>query len=379
VRYPALVSILGGGQLARMSASAAARLGIEVAILEREPDSPAARVAVRSLVGDFDDQGKLLELARDALAVTLENEFVDVPSLHWLQAQEVPVFPTAETLSRVQDKLEQKRFLQESGIPMPQFIDVHSRESIIRAAKDWGWPLLLKLRRNSYDGYGNATLHGPEDMEAALNRLRWPEQPLLAEAWVPFARELAVIVARGRDGRSAVYPVVETVQQNHICHLVRAPASIAPSVVEQSTQIALQAVDAIEGIGIFAIELFETPQGRVLYNEIAPRPHNSGHYTIEGCITSQFENHLRAILGLPLGSTQMMAPAAVMVNLLGSRHGPAAVEGLAEALEVTGASVHIYGKLVSRPGRKMGHVTVLGTTITDAEDRALAAAKALAI
>jgi 5-(carboxyamino)imidazole ribonucleotide synthase len=379
VRYPALVSILGGGQLARMSAAAAARLGIEVAILERDPDSPAARVALRSLVGDFNDRRKLLELATDALAVTLENEFVDVPSLHWLQAQGVLVFPTAQTLSRVQDKLEQKRFLQESYIPMPQFIDVQSREDITRAAENWGWPLLLKLRRNSYDGYGNATLHGPEDIAAALSRLCWPEQPLLAEAWVPFARELAVIVARGRDGRAAVYPVVETVQRNHICHLVRAPASVPPSIVERATQIALQAVEAIEGVGIFAIELFETPQGRVLYNEIAPRPHNSGHYTIEGCITSQFENHLRAILGLPLGSTQMTAPAAVMVNLLGSRDGPAIVDGLAEALDITGASVHIYGKLISRPGRKMGHVTVLGDSITDAEERALAAAKALTI
>jgi 5-(carboxyamino)imidazole ribonucleotide synthase len=172
---------------------------------------------------------------------------------------------------------------------------------------------------------------------------------------------------------------VETVQRNHICHLVRAPASVPPPVVEQATQIALQAVEAIDGVGIFATELFETPQGRVLYNEIAPRPHNSGHYTIEGCITSQFENHLRAILGLPLGSTQMTAPAAVMVNLLGSRHGPAIVEGLAEALDITGASVHIYGKLVSRPGRKMGHVTVLGAAVTDAEERALAAAQALTI
>jgi 5-(carboxyamino)imidazole ribonucleotide synthase len=320
-----------------------------------------------------------LELARDALAVTLENEFVDVPSLHWLQAQGVPVFPTAETLSRVQDKLEQKRFLQESHIPMPRFLDVQSRQDIMTAAEDWGWPLLLKLRRNSYDGYGNATLHGPEDIAAALSRLRWPEQPLLAEAWVPFDRELAVMVARGQDGQAAVYPVVETVQLNHICHMVRAPALIPPPVVQQATQIALQAVEAIEGVGIFAIELFETPQRRVLYNEIAPRPHNSGHYTIEGSITSQFENHLRAILGLPLGSTQMTAPAAVMVNILGSRQGPATVDGLPEALAIAGASVHIYGKLVSRPGRKMGHVTVLGESIADAEERALAAAKALTI
>jgi 5-(carboxyamino)imidazole ribonucleotide synthase len=379
MRYPALVSILGGGQLARMSAVAAARLGLEVAILERETDSPAARMAVRTLVGDFDDRAKLQELAKDALAVTLENEFVDVPSLHWLAAQGVPVFPTAETLSLVQDKLEQKRFLQDSHIPMPEFADVRALEDITRAAQTWGWPLLLKLRRNSYDGYGNATLHAPEDIQAAFSRLRWPVQALLIEAWVPFVRELAVMVARGRDGRSAIYPVVETLQQNHICHVVRAPAEVPASIAEQATHIALRAVEAIDGVGIFGIELFETPEGQVLFNEIAPRPHNSGHYTIEGCMTSQFENHLRAILGLPLGSTQMTAPAAVMVNLMGSRSGPANVEGLAQALAITGASVHIYGKLVSRPGRKMGHVTVVGSSMIDAEERALAAAKALTI
>ncbi|MGO8949443.1 MAG: 5-(carboxyamino)imidazole ribonucleotide synthase [Ktedonobacterales bacterium] len=379
MRYPALISILGGGQLARMSAEAAARLGIEVAILEREPDSPAARIAARSLVGNFGDREQLQELARGALAVTLENEFVDTPALHWLALQGVSIFPTAETLSLVQDKLEQKRFMQSVGIPMPEFAQVESREDILHAGESWGWPLLLKMRRNSYDGYGNATLQGPEDIVTAGERLGWPEKALLAEAWVPFIRELAVIVARGQNGRCVIYPVVETLQRNHICHVVRAPAAISASAAEDATRIALQAVEAIDGVGVFGIELFETPQGSVLYNEIAPRPHNSGHYTIEGCIASQFENHLRAVLGLPLGSAEMIAPAAVMVNLLGSGNGPAKVDGLAEALAITGASVHIYGKLVSRPGRKMGHVTVLGPTVAEAEARALAAAEAINI
>jgi 5-(carboxyamino)imidazole ribonucleotide synthase len=377
--YPALVAILGGGQLARMTAEAAARLGIEVAILEREPNSPAARMAARSLVGAWDDYAQLLALAEGALAVTLENEFVDAPSLEWLAAQGVPVFPAGRTLALVQDKLEQKRFMQAAGIPMPLFAEVSERNDILRAGEEWGWPLVLKARRNGYDGYGNATLRSPDDIAPACERLGWPERALLVEAWVPFERELAVMVARGAGGACAVYPVVETVQRNHICHIVRAPAPVAAAVAERAAAIARRAVEAIGGIGVFGIELFETAAGDVLYNEIAPRPHNSGHYTIEGCVTSQFENHLRAVLGLPLGSAEMVAPAAVMVNLLGSRNAPAQADGLTAALAVPGAQVHLYGKLASRIGRKMGHITALGATVAEAEQRAQAAAQAIGI
>src|SRR5579883_3237430 len=200
--YPALVAILGGGQLARMTAEAAARLGIEVAILEREPNSPAARMAARSLVGAWDDYAQLLALAEGALAVTLENEFVDAPSLEWLAAQGVPVFPAGRTLALVQDKLEQKRFMQAAGIPMPLFAEVSERNDILRAGEEWGWPLVLKARRNGYDGYGNATLRSPDDIAPACERLGWPERALLVEAWVPFERELAVMVARGAPARS---------------------------------------------------------------------------------------------------------------------------------------------------------------------------------
>ena len=345
MNYPALIAILGGGQLARMTAEAAAHFGIETAILEREPDSPAARISARALVGNWDDQCQLLALAEGALAVTLENEFVDAPSLIWLEQQGVPVYPSGRTLGLVQDKLEQKRFMYGAGIPVPEFAEVRTRDDIVEAGERWGWPLLLKARRNGYDGYGNATLRKEEDVGPACLRLGWPERSLLVEAWVPFTRELAVMVARGRDGSSVVYPVVETVQQNHICHIVRAPAAIPEVVAKQATDIARRAVEAIDGVGVFGVEIFETPQGTALYNEIAPRPHNSGHYTIEACASSQFENHLRAVLGLPLGSPSMITPAAVMVNLLGARSGTARVDGLAAALAVEGAVVHIYGKL----------------------------------
>ncbi|GAC1456835.1 MAG: 5-(carboxyamino)imidazole ribonucleotide synthase [Ktedonobacterales bacterium] len=362
-----------------MTAEAAARLGLEVAILEREAGSPAARIATREEVGAWNHREALATLAAGALVVTLENEFVDAPALAWLEEQGAAVFPTARTLATVQDKLEQKRFMAAAGVPVPPFRPVETPHDIERAAADWGWPLVLKARRDGYDGYGNATLRTLADAEPAFQHLGWPNRALLVEAWVPFERELAVMVARGRGGACAVYPVVETVQRDHICHVVRAPAPVSGEVATQAAEIAQRAVEAIGGIGVFGVELFLTGSGEVLYNEIAPRPHNSGHYTIEACRTSQFENHLRAVLGLPLGDPALVAPAAAMVNLLGMRTGPAQVEGLTRALSVAGAHVHIYGKLASRVGRKMGHVTALGETLTEAEERARRAAGAILI
>jgi 5-(carboxyamino)imidazole ribonucleotide synthase len=379
IPYPAQVAILGGGQLARMTAEAAARLGIEVAILEREPGSPAARIAAREVVGAWDDRAALARLAQSALAVTLENEFVDAAGLAWLEAHGAPVFPTARTLARVQDKLEQKRFMAAAGVPVPAFRAVAAAGDVERAAAEWGWPVVLKARRDGYDGYGNATVHEPEAIVPACQRLGWPSRALLVEAWVPFERELAVMVARGREGVYAIYPVAETVQQNHICHIVRAPAAVSAEVAERAADLARRAVAAIEGIGVFGVELFLTADGQVLFNEIAPRPHNSGHFTIEACQTSQFENHLRAVLGLPLGAPALVTPAAVMVNLLGGRTGPAVAAGLASALAMPGVHVHLYGKVASRVGRKMGHVTALGDTLAEAEERARQAAETIRI
>jgi 5-(carboxyamino)imidazole ribonucleotide synthase len=375
--YPALLGILGGGQLARMTAEAAARLGVEVAIMEKEASSPAGRIAAREVVGGWLDTARLAELAEGALAVTLENEFVDVAALEWLEARGVPVYPGSRTLALIQDKYEQKRFMRAAGVPTPDFAPVASAEDVARAAAEWGWPLILKGRRNSYDGYGNATLAGPDDIAPAFARLGFPARALYVERWAPFTRELAVIVARGRDGAVVVYPTVETEQRDHICHIVRAPAPGGGAVARRAGELARAAVEAIEGVGVFGVEFFELADGAVLYNEIAPRPHNTGHYSIEGCETSQFENHARAALGLPLGGAGMLAPAAVMVNALGVRDAPAVARGMAWALAIPGAHVHVYGKLASRVGRKMGHVTALGASVAEAEAIARAAADAL--
>jgi len=372
------VGILGGGQLARMTVAAAIGLGIDVAIFEREADSPAGRLTDAETVGPWEDAALRARFAAGCDVITLESEFVDPALLAAITAAGTPVRPGAAVLELVGDKLRQKETFAAAGLPLPTFRAVASQDEVLQAAKEWGWPIVLKARRLSYDGYGNATVRGPEALAAAWERLGAPGRALYAEAWVPVRRELAVMVARSVGGALVTYPVVETVQaaEAHICRIVRAPAAVAEAVATQATAIAQRAVEAVAGVGVVGVELFEREDGTILLNEIAPRPHNSGHYTIEGCVTAQFENHLRAILDLPLGATDLVAPAAVMVNILGERDAPveSTPRGLPEALAVPGAHVHLYGKRRSRPGRKMGHVTALGPDVATTEAIAARAA-----
>lgn len=354
------LGILGGGQLAQMLTQAAIALGVETAIFERTPDSPAARLTHHQIVGQWDDEAALAQFASLCDVVTLENEFVDASILGRLQDMGLPVYPNADTLAAVQDKLIQKQTIRAAGLPVPNFCAVDTPDDVRTAAREWGYPLVLKARRDGYDGYGNATLRGHEDIDAAWERLSKGGRALYLEAFQTFVRELAVMVVRGQDGEIQTYPVVETIQQNHICHVVRAPAEVDTHIAIEASAIARQAVEAVDGVGIFGVELFLMDDGQVIYNEIAPRPHNSGHYTIEGCVTSQFENHIRAVLGWPLGATSLRAPAAVMVNILGRRNGALRTDGLNSALSIPGAHLHLYGKREVRTGRKMGHVTVVG-------------------
>ncbi len=374
------LGILGGGQLAQMLTQAAVSLGIGTAVFERTADSPAARLTHRQVVGAWEDEAALAQFAALCDVVTLENEFVDAGVLHRLNALGLPVYPAADTLAQVQDKLVQKQTMQAVGIPVPAFCAVSTPADVLAAGERFGYPLLLKARRDGYDGYGNATLRSPDDLPAAWGRLGADRgRALLAEAWVPFARELALMVVRGQDGETRLYPLVETVQQQHICHVVRAPADVPAATARAANDIALRAVEAVNGVGVFGVELFLLADGGVLYNEIAPRPHNSGHYSIEACLTSQFENHLRAVLGYPLGDTALRTSGAVMVNLLGARAGAADPHGIRAALAVPGAHLHIYAKREVRPGRKMGHVTVLGENVAAAEALARQAAALVAL
>lgn len=373
----ARLGIIGGGQLARMTALAALPLGCEISILEKTPLSPAAQLTPLTVTGDWADAQTLRRFAASVDVITLENEFVDSAVLRQLEEAGHKVFPTSASIALTQDKLLQKEALVRAGLPVPAFCAVSSPETIAAAGEKLGWPLVLKTRRNGYDGKGNFTLRSRADIPDAWRALRGDINELLVEAFWRFTQELAVMVTRGRDGATVTYPVVETVQRDHVCHAVQAPAAITPELAAQITDIALRAVTAVGAVGSFGVELFLSATGEIVINELAPRVHNSGHYTIEACACSQFENHLRAVLGWPLGSTRMIAPAAVMLNLLGTHRAPGRPLGMERALSVPGAHVHLYGKAMCGPGRKMGHVTALGQTIDEAMATARLAANAI--
>jgi len=365
------LGILGGGQLAKMLGQAATQLGCTLSILERKATPGGPLLAGPTHIGNWDEADTLLQFARHVDVVILENEFVEADALSELEQHGHPLRPSAECIRLVQDKLVQKQTLAAADLPVATFRAVDHPEEVAEAARTLGWPLVLKRRKLGYDGKGNATVHGPGDIPAAWQKLDGDHAPLLVEQFCPFERELAVMVTRGLDGRSVVYPVVDTVQKDHICHTVTAPARLAPEIAARAAELGERAAAAIQGVGSIGIELFLLRDGTIVINEMAPRVHNSGHYTMEACICSQFENHIRAVLGWPLGSPALRAPAAAMVNLLGAGDGPAMPVGLDQALAVPGAHVHIYGKERSVKGRKMGHITALGDTV----DAALARAK----
>ena len=360
------LGIVGGGQLAKMLAQSASQFGCDVVVLERNHHSPAANLAIETVIGDWDNPDSLLILGSMVDVVTLENEFVDADSLAALEQFGHPLWPTAATIRTVQDKLLQKRALAEAGLPVPRFAPVSDRAAVAAAAKEFGWPLVLKKRRNGYDGKGNFTLRSTADIETGWTQLNGDTNALYVEEFCPFAAELAMMLTRGQDGGIVAYPLVETIQRDHICHVVKAPANVPKETAARAAEIARKAVEAVKHVGTMGVEMFLAKDGNVLINELAPRVHNSGHYTIEACVCSQFENHVRAVMGWPLGSTEMRTPAAVMVNLLGAAKGTGTPHGLDKALAIPGAHPHIYGKSISAPGRKMGHVTALGETIDEA-------------
>ncbi len=372
------LGIIGGGQLARMTAQAAAQFGCEVVVLERQREFPATGLATRTVIGDWNDPDSLLELASLVDVVTFEHEFVNADALAVLEQRGHNLWPSSATMRLVQDKLLQKQTLAAASLPVPRMRAVERVADAAAVAAEWGFPLLLKARRNAYDGKGNATLRSLADLETAWRNLGGDSgNPLFVEQFCPFTHELAVIVTRGIAGEVVTYPVVETVQHNHVCQVVRAPAPVTPEIAGRAAELARRAVCAVAAVGSFGVEMFLTRDGGLLINELAPRVHNSGHYTIEACVCSQFENHVRAVLGWPLGSPDLRAPAAAMVNLLGTTRAAGCPQGLEQALTVSGAHVHIYGKARSAKGRKMGHVTALGQTVEEALATARRAARAI--
>ena len=372
------IGILGGGQLAKMLASAAYRLGLNVAIIENHRESPAGDMTKFDFSIGWNNSVDLDEFIDESDIITLENEFIDPEILEYIEKKR-KVYPSSKTMRLVQDKLTQKETFQSAGLPVPKFEKIDNIEDLHEFSKKYGFPFVVKARKYGYDGYGNASVFDESLIDSSFNKFNdgTKKRDLMAEAFVDFTKELAVIITRNPNGETVVYPCVETVQYRHICHEVIAPAEIDSVLQNEAQNIALKAVESINGVGVFGVELFLTKDNKVLINEIAPRPHNSGHYTIEGCQTSQFENCLRAVCNLPLGSSKLIAPAAAMVNLLGERDGigvPSDINGL---LRHNSVWLHLYNKKSSRNGRKMGHITAIGETRNIALGRAKSAADAI--
>lgn len=367
---PLTLGILGGGQLAKMLALAAYRMGLNVAIIEKGENTPAGDMTQLEFTNGWNDEQDLQTFAEVSDIITLENEFIDPAILETIEKAK-PVYPSSKTMKLVRDKYIQKITFHEFGVPVPEFVKIDSIDELYDIAEKFSFPFLVKTRTLGYDGYGNFTVKSKEDIKTAWDKFNTGgRRELMAEKFVNFKKELAVMVARSVNGEVKAYPCVETIQQNHICHKVIAPAEIPANLLETACDMAVKCVKSIDGVGIFGIELFLDDNNNILVNEIAPRPHNSGHYTIEGCYTSQYENCLRAILGLPLGNTDMIKNSAVMINLLGERGGVGVPHNVADLLAVPGVHLHLYNKKQSRVGRKMGHITAIGDDAAETRDRA---------
>jgi phosphoribosylaminoimidazole carboxylase len=314
------VGILGGGQLGRMLAIAAAPMGVRLRALDPNPVAPASVAAVAT-EGSFQSREDVLAFASDCDVVTVEIEHIDVAALEELEAMGVDVQPTSRTLAIIQDKFRQKEHFAAAGVPLGEFRSIADDAELAAAADAFGFPLMIKSRRMAYDGKGNAVAKTAADVADAVAKLGGFDAGLYVERWVPFRRELAVMVIRSKTGEVKAYPVTETEHVNNICDITRTPAAVDFKTAEAAIAAATNAVASLEGAGVFGVELFHLADGRILLNEVAPRPHNSGHYTIEATACCQYQNHVRAILGWPLGDTSLRVGGAVMKNILGEGDG----------------------------------------------------------
>ncbi len=350
------LGVVGGGQLGRMLAEAAGPLGVEVIVLDPTPECPASAVCRDQIVAGFDDEAAIRELATRVDVLTFEIELADQEALGRVhEATGVPVHPRPETLELIHDKLHQKRALEDAGVPVPPFRAVEDAEDVREAIDDYGAPVMLKARTGGYDGRGNVPVESPDEAEEALEAVAGPA---MVEAFVDFTREVSAIAVNG-DGETATYPIGENVHEAEILRETIVPARSDDEATARTRSVATDVLELMEGRGVYGIEFFETPDGEILLNEIAPRPHNSGHWTIEGAVVSQFESHVRAVLGWPLGSTELRAPT-VSKNLLGDveENREARLSNVERILETPRAHLHWYGKREARPLRKMGHLTV---------------------
>jgi 5-(carboxyamino)imidazole ribonucleotide synthase len=370
------IGIIGGGQLGLMMSEAARAMGYaSVTVLDSTPHCPASSVA-QQIVGSLKEPAALRELARHCDILTYEIEHINTEALSALQAEGQQIHPSPAVLAIIQNKYQQKEFLTRHGISVAPYLAISSPADIELAVEKWGYPLVLKARKDAYDGRGNARINQPQDIAPALAKLG--DRELYIEQCLDLEKEIGLMIARNERGEMTCHPVVEMIHERDICQVVLAPAAITDSLQAAARDIACQAIDALQGVGIFGVELFLDKQGKLWLNEIAPRPHNLGHYTIEACRTSQFVQHLRAITNLAPGSTEMLYPAAVMINILGTRNGLADPYWL-DAYDTEHVFVHLYGKRETKIDRKMGHITAVGDDIVSVYELAKEARAALSI
>ena len=361
------LGILGGGQLGRMIIQAAINYNIDIHILDPDSNAPCKDIARKFTVGKLTDFDTVYNFGKACDVITIEIENVNTDALLQLQAEGKEVYPQPHLIKLIQDKRTQKAFYQENNLPSSAFVLTENKADVAQHASFL--PAVNKLGKEGYDGRGVQIMRGEKDLENAF------DAPGLLEKLVDFDKEIAVIVARNKKGETSVFPPVECAfhPTANLVEFLFAPAGISEEVSQKAKKIALEVIEKMGLIGLLAVEMFVTKEGEILINEVAPRPHNSGHHTIEGNFTSQFEQHFRAVLNMPLGNTDMRSPAA-MVNLLGEPgfEGEAILEGLDQALKEKGVYVHLYGKKVTKPFRKMGHVTILEETIDALKQKALA-------
>jgi phosphoribosylaminoimidazole carboxylase len=362
------VGVLGGGQLGRMLIEAANRLNIQVNILDAAA-SPAKQISAHDshIEGSFKDAAAVKRLAESSDVVTVEIEHVDTHMLEEVAGQ-VVVEPSWKTLRTIKDKYAQKQYLKEHGVDVADSIDLEGKgvEGLKEVGSTYGYPYMLKSKTEAYDGKGNFVVKSEADVDAAFEALG--KRPLYAERWADFRMELAVMVVKTKDG-VLTFPTVETVHEDSICKLTYAPPrNVSPKITQQAQELAKKAIGAFEGKGVFGVEMFLLKDDSLLVNEIAPRPHNSGHYTIEACPISQYDAHLRAILDLPISQAQLrLREPSIMLNILGGKTPDSHEQVARKALESQNASIHLYGKGEARPGRKMGHITITAPSLAQAQ------------
>lgn len=369
------VGVVGAGQLARMMAEAASPLDIRIVLLAASPDDGAAKVVPDVIVGSPDDPAKVRELAERCDVLTFDHELVDPETLAGLERDGHAVYPSAATMALAQNKRRQRAELSAMDLPMPAFRDVETADDVAAFADEHGWPVVAKASRGGYDGRGVWVVASEEEARTVVAEAHEAGLELLVEEHVPLDLELAVLVARRPNGEITVWEPVETVQREGVCNELLVPVRVDDRLAAEAVGYARRIAAEIDAVGVLAIEFFIS-KGRVLINELAPRPHNSGHWTIEGAETSQFEQHLRAVLDWPLGDTRLLADVVATENVLGPEDGSDPLARLPAALGVRGAHVHLYGK-EARAGRKLGHVTALGVDRDETKNRVALAVRQL--